>query len=358
MKKIEKNTSQLNININKDDNEINDFLYCWDKFGTRPNKIIIHNNYSYLLFNNVLSEHSKKESQVIEILPGDGQMVINEKVFSKISEEVYCSYIILEKNTEHSIVSELTFFYSNPKYFDKAQKIIEELNTCLLDFSEETSNNLNTVSINQNTLEIEPLESKYDSEFFDLYYSKKTMKDIQKLVKSLKKTDKGLSILYGERGTGKTSVINYLAEKLDRIVIFLPNSSIEQTINNSEFRKFLKRYDRPIIVIDDCEMLLNEFFTKSNIFSNSLLQMVDGLLSDSIKVNIITIFNVSDSDEIDHVLLDCNNLLKVIEFQELAVDEASELCEHLGQNRKIKTKCKVNDIIKNKQSKDKIEIGF
>jgi putative ribosome biogenesis GTPase RsgA len=51
----------------------------------------------------------------------------------------------------------------------------------------------------------------------------------------IKKSEKGLSVLWGERGTGKTSIINYLADKLDRIVIFIPNNLIEHTINNPDF---------------------------------------------------------------------------------------------------------------------------
>ena len=53
--------------------------------------------------------------------------------------------------------------------------------------------------------------------------------------------------------------------------------------------------------------LLASVFSKSNMFVNNLMQMVDGFLSDSIEANIITIFNVDDEDEIDHSLLDCNN---------------------------------------------------
>ena len=107
----------------------------------------------------------------------------------------------------------------------KTAKIIEELNECLVDFCEDETNKLNTITIGLNGLEIEPVDpSDIDIDNFDMFYSKKTSKEIDKLVKDIKKSTKGLSILHGERGTGKTSVINYLASKLDRIVIFIPNS--------------------------------------------------------------------------------------------------------------------------------------
>jgi hypothetical protein len=352
------NKPNLNINVNKDDSELNDFLYCWEQFGTRPNKIVIHNNYSGKSFLDVIKTHTSDSTKVIEVIPSDDQFVINEKAFSKINDDIYCSFIVIDKNLDTSIVSELTFFFSNKEIFEEIQGIIEELNSCLLDFCEEHANNLNTISIGQNGVEIEPIETEFDIDSFDLYYSKKTTKEINKLLKEIKKSKKGLSILYGERGTGKTSVINYLAHKLDRIVIFIPNNMIESTINSPDFRKFLKRYDRPVIVIDDCEMLLSEYFTKSNLFSNNLLQMIDGLLSDSIETNVITIFNVEDEEEIDHCLLECNNLIKVINFDKLSGEESTELSEFIGHNKKIKNKSKLIDIIKNRPSKDNFEIGL
>jgi hypothetical protein len=133
---------------------------------------------------------------------------------------------------------------------------------------------------------------------------------------------------------------------------------IEHTINNPEFRKFLKRYNKPVIIIDDCEMLFHEYFTKSNMFANNLLQMVDGFLSDSMEVNIIAIFNVEDEDEIDHSLLESNNLIRVIDFEYLSPIESVELSEYLGNNKQYKNKTTVLDIIRNKKPKERKEFGF
>jgi AAA+ ATPase superfamily predicted ATPase len=184
------------------------------------------------------------------------------------------------------------------------------------------------------------------------------MKGLDKVIKSIKKSNKGLTILYGERGTGKTSTINYITTKLESIVIFIPNNMVENTINNPEFRKFLKKHSKPVIVIDDCEMFFNEAFAKSNIFVNNLLQMVDGFLSDSMEVNVITIFNVEDEDEIDHSLIDCNNLTDIVKFDCLTEDESNDLSKHLNQDKKYKNKNRLVDIIKKRKNKASKEIGF
>jgi hypothetical protein len=350
----------LNININKDESNINDFLYCWSEFGTRPNKIVVYNTYSTVEFNKIISEMILHKNIFTEIIPSESSLVLNDKILIKISDELYLSYIVIDRNQENSIINEISFFYKDYKEGSKSvQEIIEKLNSCIFDFCEEDGNNLNTISFNNGVLEIEPIDgSKIDIDNFDIYYSKDTFKEVEKVIKKIKKSDKGLSILYGERGTGKTSVINYISSKLDRIVIFIPNNMIEQTINNPEFRKFLKKYYKPVIILDDCEMMFNEVFAKSNIFVNNMLQMVDGFLSDSIEVNIIAIFNVDDEDEIDHSLLDCNNLIASLKFDELSDDEASELSKHIGHDKLYKNNTKLVDIIKGRKTKTKVEIGL
>lgn len=355
----ERKQSNLSININKDDANLNDFLYCWDIFGTRPNKIVIHNTYSTKSFAKIVSEHSIDRNIFTEIIPNDENFTINDKIISNLGDDVYLSYIVIDRNQDNSIVSDISFFYKSQESSKKVQSIIEELNDCLVDFCEEETNNLNTIALSsQSGLEIEPIESDDDFENFDHYYSSSTNKSIEKLIKKIKKSDKGLSLLYGERGTGKTSVINYIASKLDRIVIFIPNNLIEHTINNPDFRKFIKKFHKPVIVLDDCELTLSDYYNRTNITTNNILQMVDGFLSDTMEVNIICIFNTDDEDDIDEALLDCNSLIDVIEFEYLSGEEAEELSKVVGGSKKYKNKTRLIDIIKKKSGGDQKKIGF
>jgi hypothetical protein len=350
----------INLNINKDDSDLNDFLYSWEQFESRPNKIVIHNAYASKQFIEFFSNNFVDRNFFTEVIPSDDEyeLIINDKMFVKLNDNVYCSYIVIDKRHEKSVINEISFYYKNEKDFEFIQNVIEELNKCIVNFEENEYNKLNTISINSGSLEIEPVDISIDLDNFDMYYSKSTSKEIKKLIKEIKKSSSGLSILYGERGLGKTSVINYIASELDRIVIFIPNNMIEHTINNPDFRKFLKRYVKPILVIDDCEMLFSEYFNKSNTFTNNLLQLVDGFLSETIEANVIAIFNTDDEDEIDHSLLDANNLLRVIKFEYLSPEESVDLSEHLGY-KPIKNKSKVLDIIKNKkQPKNKKEFGL
>jgi len=228
-----------------------------------------------------------------------------------------------------------------------------------LEFFDEEVNNLNTINFSSSSgLDLESVDPSVDLETFEMYYSASTIKKLNKLIKKVKKNDKGISIIYGERGTGKTSAISQIANKLDRIVIFIPNNMIEHTINNPDFRKFLKRYSKPIIVIDDCEMIFNDYLTKSNMVVNNLLQLSDGFLSETIDVTFIAIFNVEDENEIDRNLIECNNLIDIIDFEFLNSDEANELSIHLGEKAKYKNKTKLVDIIKKNTLQNNKKIGF
>jgi hypothetical protein len=134
---------------------------------------------------------------------------------------------------------------------------------------------------------------------------------------------------------------------------------IETTINNPEFNTFIKRYKSSVIILDDSELYFSELYTKSNIFTNNLLQLVDGFQSDNLDLNIISVLNVGNIDEIDHTLLDCNNLLDIIEVSPLTTDKANELSKQIGNKGKLKEESKVIDILKKRIFKaEDSEIGF
>ena len=349
--------SGVNLNIDKDDYHLNDYLVCWEKFGHRPNKILIHNTYSGKLFDEVITKYVIEKNVFTEVIPDTEELIINDKLFIKLDEGCYISYIVADRLSESSFIDSISFYYANG--YEKVQDFIDELNDCVLDYEDDDSNKLNTIGLSINGLEIEPISlHNIDLDNVDNYYNTETFRRVEKAVKQIKKADKGLTVFYGERGSGKTSIINYISSKLDRIVIFIPNNMIDHTINNPEFRKFIKKYDKPVLVLDDCEIAFTENYGRSNMFTSNLLQMVDGFLSDSINCNIVTIFNIDDEEEIDPSLLECNNLIDVIEFDMLSDEESNELAKHIQSNKKYKNKTKLIDIIKKRSNKQGFEIGF
>ena len=359
----------LNLNINKDDQNLNNYLYCWDYFTTKPNKTVVHSTYSTKLFQDKIEKYTEFwKNTFTEIIPDEDDSIINENILLKVTEDIFISYFIIDKLLDTSIVSELTIYYKydvksekvNIIISDKVNEIINDFDDCLVDFLDdelESSSKLNTISIGQNGLDIEPITHiDLDTDNIELYYNNKTFKEVNKAIKKIKKSDRGLLILNGERGTGKTSIIKHISDSLDRIVIFIPNNLIDQTINNPDFRKFIKRYTKPVLVLDDCEMIFNEYFNKSNTITNNLLQIVDGLIYND--VTIITIFNTEDRLEMDHTLMESNNLIDIIDFDYLEKDEANELSSFIKSSKKYKFETRLIDVMKKKNVDSKKQIGF
>jgi hypothetical protein len=88
------------------------------------------------------------------------------------------------------------------------------------------------------------------------------------------------------------------------------------------------------------------------------MQMVEGFLASTVDVNVVTIFNTDSEDKIDHNLLDCNNLIDVIEFGCLSKDEATDLSKQLGYNKKYKSDTRLVDVINKRKSDSMVGIGF
>ena len=348
--------NNLKININKDDSGLNDFLYLWDIFKTRPNKVLIHGTFDFKETESFFDQY-EKVNKFTEIICLEIDDIINDKVLLKSTESIYISYIAVDKLTESAVISDITIYYSSSEDADEVNEIIKSVSEYQVIDDLEEGHNLNVVSLSNNSIELE--EIKYDDidiDNIEEYYSKQTFKDLSKWLKKSKKQQSGLSILYGKRGTGKSSAIKYLATKLDSNLIFVPNNLVDLTINSSDFSKFLRKHENPILILDDCEMIFNEFFTKSNIIANNLMQLVDGLLSN--KLSIITIFNVEDKSEIDHNLIECNNLIDIVEFTDLSNSEANQLSELLGYKQKHKNDIRLLDLIKNTKSYNKKRLGF
>lgn len=353
--------SRLKISITGDDYNTNDFLFCWDRFGSRPNRTTVHCVYSTRLFNVVMSKHVQDRNILADVIPEGDNLIVNEKILAHIDDSCYLSYIVADRDSEDSFIETVTFYHKDG--YGHLETLIEELAECTMSSEEGESADtgharLNTLAIGHEGLEIEPVHCAEVDPDIASYYSAETFKLIGKAAKKIRKSNSGLTILHGERGTGKTSAVKYISTKVDRQMLFIPNNMIEHTINNPDFRRFLKRMEMPILVIDDCEMMLNEMFTKSNLFSNNLLQLIDGFLSDTINANVIAIFNVEREDDIDHSLLECNNLLEVVEFTRLDEKESNELAKLVDSSKKYKGKNRMADVVKKRETRHDAEMGF
>ena len=168
-----------------------------------------------------------------------------------------------------------------------------------------------------------------------LNYGEGFVKIHEKIVEKLNEDKgKGLVLLHGVPGTGKTNYIRHLCGKLNKEVIFLP-PFMADSIASPDFVTFLLEHTNSILVIEDAEKVVldREGDGSSRQGVSNLLNITDGLLSDCLSIQIIATFNTS-RDRIDKALLRKGRLIAEWKFDSLSVEDTNKLLESLGREER------------------------
>ena len=185
------------------------------------------------------------------------------------------------------------------------------------------------------------ISDNYNDDFLEIHST---------ILKRLNKNnDKGLVLLHGKPGTGKTSYIRYLISSIKKNVIFLP-PSMASAMTDPGFMPVLIQNPNSVFVIEDAENIIVDRVKDGNSPVSALLNISDGLLSDCLNIQIICSFN-TDISRIDNALLRKGRLIAKYEFKELEKDKAQNLSDKLGFNSGIHYPMTLTDIY-NQQEKD------
>ncbi|MBY0482600.1 MAG: AAA family ATPase [Chitinophagaceae bacterium] len=171
------------------------------------------------------------------------------------------------------------------------------------------------------------IEDNYNDDFLPVH---------QTIIKRLSKmNDKGLVLLHGKPGTGKTSYIRYLISILKKEVIFLP-PNMAQAITSPGLISILIDNANSVFVIEDAENIVIDRERNGHSPVSALLNISDGLLSDCLNIQIICSFN-TDISKVDSALMRKGRLIAKYEFKELEVPKANALSKKLGFQTTIHT---------------------
>ncbi len=255
---------------------------------------------------------------------GPSQQPEYDEVFYIIADDLIVNFDIsqdkarfLFRNTDISLVEEIR---EGVRCFPKKEEKDQPRITLLVNSGRSIATH--SMIVSKSKLKI---EQNYNDDFKEIH---------QIILKRLsKKNDKGLVLLHGKPGTGKTSYIRYLITVLKKNIIFLP-PSMASAITNPDLMAILIDNPNSILVIEDAENIVVDRETDGQSQVSALLNISDGLLSDCLNIQIICTFN-TDISKIDNALLRKGRLIASYEFKELEVEKARHLSEKIGFQNKV-----------------------
>jgi len=183
-------------------------------------------------------------------------------------------------------------------------------------------------------LDLKPMEIKKTKLDIDLFYEDDFKAvDITIQERLNKKNDKGIVLLHGLPGTGKTTYLRYLIGRIKKRVLFL-SPNVAGNLMNPDFIDLLIDNPNTVMIIEDAENIIMDRRNSNDSSVSSLLNISDGLLADFLNVQLVCTFN-SALTLIDNALLRKGRLIARYEFGKLSVPKAQKLSNHLKFDKTI-----------------------
>lgn len=188
---------------------------------------------------------------------------------------------------------------------------------------------INLIVQSGNSLGLRAMEIKRTKLDLDLFYED-DFKEVDELIQKRlrQKNDKGIVLLHGLPGTGKTTYLRYLVGKIKKRVLFL-SPSVAGNLMNPDFIELLINNPNTVLIIEDAENIIMDRRHNSSSSVSNLLNISDGLLADFLNVQLICTFNNSVT-MVDSALMRKGRLIAKYEFGKLGTEKAQRLSAHLG----------------------------
>jgi hypothetical protein len=241
--------------------------------------------------------------------------------------------VILDKNCVLELDHNWCEILHDGKNLDFVQSIVD----VALQFKEKQRRQpleINLIVQTKNCLELKAMEIKRTKLDLDLFYEDDFKAIDETIRKRLnQKKDKGIVLLHGLPGTGKTTYLRYLVGKIKKRVLFL-SPTIAGNLMNPEFIELLIDNTNTVLIIEDAENIIKDRKYNDSSSVSNLLNISDGLLADFLNVQLICTFNNSLT-MVDSALMRKGRLIAKYEFGKLSVRKAQRLSDRLGYRKLI-----------------------
>jgi SpoVK/Ycf46/Vps4 family AAA+-type ATPase len=224
----------------------------------------------------------------------------------------------------------IIIYYNNKLGSITSQVNLEELKKYTI---EKKKQNISLIKTHMGHLDIEDFDLKIPKIDLKLNYGEDFLKIHNSILKTLNdESGKGIVLLHGEPGTGKTTYIKYLTGLIkNKEIIFVPPSMAE-SLSDPNIVPFLMEYRNSILIIEDAEKVISDRRTNgSSAGVSNILNITDGILGDCLNIQIIATFNMN-KEKIDTALLRKGRLIAEHRFDKLNVNNSNKLLKFLNKS--------------------------
>ena len=237
-----------------------------------------------------------------------------------------------DDDDEDRKVGSVRFFASNYGCSSHIEEIIKSI---ALPGKKKKAGHIHLIVQQRNSLDTEPFKLSCPELDIEMNYGTKFADSYETIFKSLndhKNDERGrLLLLHGEPGTGKTTFINYLANKINRKILWLP-TMLAESITSPGFISLLMENKGCVLIIEDAERVIGDRTngSSSSIGVSNILNLTDGVLGDALQIHVIATFNTA-KENIDKALLRSGRLIAEHKFDALPIEDTNRLLAHLGK---------------------------
>ena len=320
-----------------------------------------------------ISGTAKFNDETLDILQENGFEIIWAKTYYKSDLVPGSEYALMKKSDCGTIISIISMFGSDPwedpdsdddrdlftrsfedktkdeeeddrkvgnvRFFTSSYLCSKEVESIIkmiaLPGKKKKAGHIHLIVQQRNSLDTEPFKLSCPELDIEMNYGTKFADSYETIFKSLndhKNDERGrLLLLHGEPGTGKTTFINYLANKINRKILWLP-TMLAESITSPGFITLLMENKGCVLIIEDAERVIGDRNngSSSSIGVSNILNLTDGVLGDALQIHVIATYNTA-KENIDKALLRSGRLIAEHKFEALPIEETNRLIAHLGK---------------------------
>ena len=252
------------------------------------------------------------------------------------------------------------FIYYNESFYTNTPKLPERITKCVV-YREDKPRfrwilRNSRGNIDTHFMDILPkgdIESNYNDDLIPVD---------QRINELIHKDESCIIILHGCPGTGKTSYIRNLISSNTDVKFYWIDSNMFAYLDSSEFITYLVTCKNAVFILEDSESLLKSREETKNPAMQSLLNISDGMLGDSLKLKFICTFN-TNTRNIDQAILRKGRMKVKYEFKELCLEKVKKLFKKQGLDESLATKdmplCDIYNFLEdNGNNTGRNKIGF